>query len=145
MYNPSFILKLIDLTSLNTNDDSTKIYELCKKSHTEYGDVAAVCIYPKFILNARQYFVTHKLNINIATVVNFPYGNNDIKQILEETSEAISFGADEIDIVFPYKALINGNETIGADMILATKKLCHNKILKTPVRPNNPFLMLPIA
>ncbi|MCT8594314.1 integrase arm-type DNA-binding domain-containing protein, partial [Glaesserella parasuis] len=42
------------------------------------------------------------------TVTNFPHGNDDIDIAVAETKAAVAYGADEVDVVFPYRALIAG-------------------------------------
>ena len=131
MYTLKQIFSVIDATSLNDNDTPEIINNLCRKSHNNtYGNVAAVCIYPQFIQTARQYFATNKLRIKIATVTNFPHGNSNIANALAETKDALNLGADEVDIVFPYKALMDGDEDIGTEMIAEAKKICGDKTLK---------------
>lgn len=124
------ILSLIDLTSLNDNDNEETIKNLCQNTTNNYGHVPAVCIYSRFIPYAKK--LLYKINpaIKIATVVNFPHGSGDIELASHEISLALERGADEIDIVFPYHELIDGNEKIGFDMITAAKKICHDKTLK---------------
>lgn len=123
-------LGLIDLTTLNDNDTDEIVLALCKKATTKFGSVPAICIFRQFIPTAKQYFTDNNLNIKIATVTNFPHGNDDLQIALKETQEAIDLGADEVDIVFPYKALINGNSEVGANMIKQAKQICGNKVLK---------------
>ncbi len=60
----------------------------------------------------------------IATVTNFPHGNDDIEIALAETRAAIAYGADEVDVVFPYRALMAGNEQVGFDSVKACKEAC---------------------
>ena len=43
------LVRLLDLTSLNNDDTESRIEKLCAKAQTPYGNVAAVCIYPKFL------------------------------------------------------------------------------------------------
>lgn len=124
------VLGLIDLTSLNDNDTSEVIIALCQKASTVYGNVPAICIYPRFIPVAKEYFKKHGLEIKIATVTNFPHGNDDLDTALAETKQAIDLGADEVDIVFPYRALMRGDSAIGAEMIKKAKHLCGTKTLK---------------
>lgn len=62
--------------------------------------------------------------IRIATVTNFPHGNDDIDIALAETRAAIAYGADEVDVVFPYRALMAGNEQVGFDLVKACKEAC---------------------
>ncbi|HMT02991.1 MAG TPA: deoxyribose-phosphate aldolase [Burkholderiales bacterium] len=124
------ILSLIDLTSLNANDTDQSIINLCHKANTHYGNVAAICIYSHYIPLAQKVFAEIKQNIKIATVVNFPDGLPDMDKALYETELAIKRGAQEIDIVFPYHSLKNGDSELGYNMISKVKNLCKNKVLK---------------
>jgi deoxyribose-phosphate aldolase len=123
-------LKLIDLTSLNTDDDDKIILDLCQTSQTKFANVPAICIYPKFIQLAHQYFTKHNLAIKIATVTNFPHGNDNLANAITETQKALDLGADEIDIVLPYQALIAGNSKICEQIVAQAKQVCGNKTLK---------------
>jgi deoxyribose-phosphate aldolase len=122
-------LQLMDLTTLNDDDSDTKVMQLCSDAHTMAGDTAAVCIYPRFIPIARKTLQEQNTpHIKIATVTNFPHGNDDLDIAIAETRAAIAYGADEVDLVFPYRALIAGNTTIGATMVEACKALCGDTI-----------------
>lgn len=89
------------------------------------GNTAAICIYPRFIPIARKTLKEQGTpEIRIATVTNFPHGNDDIDIALAETRAAIAYGADEVDVVFPYRALMAGNEQIGFDLVKACKDAC---------------------
>ena len=119
------LIRCLDLTSLGDNDTEYKIIDLCHKAQTEYGNVAAVCVYPRFIEIAKQELKNS--NIKIATVVNFPAGKNDISILEKEISVALNNGADEIDAVFPYKELLNKNSTACEEYVKTAKKLCGKK------------------
>lgn len=41
------LLTLLDLTSLNDDDTAEKIHTFAQQAVTPYGNVAAVCIYPR--------------------------------------------------------------------------------------------------
>ncbi|STU75921.1 deoxyribose-phosphate aldolase [Klebsiella pneumoniae] len=41
-----------------------------------------------------------------------------------KTRAAIAYGADEVDVVFPYRALIAGNEQVGFELVKACKEAC---------------------
>jgi deoxyribose-phosphate aldolase len=123
-------LSLMDLTSLTNKETEQDIINLCLQAHSKEGDTAAICIYPRFIPIAKKQLVKQKsTNIKIATVTNFPDGSTDIIQAVKETTEAINLGADEVDVVFPYQALIKGDEQIGFDLVQACKKACANNVL----------------
>ena len=118
-------LKLMDLTTLNDDDTNEKVIALCHQAKTPVGNTAAVCIYPRFIPIARKTLNEQGTpDIRIATVTNFPHGNDDIDIALAETRAAIAYGADEVDVVFPYRALIAGNEQVGFDLVQACKEAC---------------------
>ncbi|OCQ50849.1 Deoxyribose-phosphate aldolase [Photorhabdus australis subsp. thailandensis] len=118
-------LSLMDLTTLNDNDTDDKVTALCHQAKSPAGNTAAICIYPRFIPLARKILREQGTpEIRIATVTNFPHGNDDIDIALAETRAAIVYGADEVDVVFPYRALIAGNEQIGFEMVKACKEAC---------------------
>jgi deoxyribose-phosphate aldolase len=52
--------------------------------------------------------------------------------VIEEASRAIEDGADEIDLVIPYRAFLDGDEDAVTEMVRAVRKVCGNPIrLKT--------------
>ncbi|SFC83199.1 deoxyribose-phosphate aldolase [Pseudoalteromonas denitrificans] len=123
-------LSLMDLTTLNDTDTNEIITELCRQADTTAGQTAAVCIHPQFIPAAKKTFKTLNIeNIKIATVTNFPHGNDDVNSAVLETKSAVALGADEVDVVFPYKALINGDIQVGFDLVKACKLACGDKVL----------------
>jgi deoxyribose-phosphate aldolase len=123
-------LGLIDLTSLNDNDTDKAIIALCNKTKTQYGSVPAICIYSRYISLARETLNKINPDVKIATVTNFPHGGADLELALYETKLAINRGANEVDIVFPYHYLKNGDTQIGRQMVTDAKKICGDKILK---------------
>ncbi|MCK5914916.1 MAG: deoxyribose-phosphate aldolase, partial [Deltaproteobacteria bacterium] len=71
---------LMDLTTLNNDDTDAIVIDLCHQAHSPAGDTAAVCIYPRFIPAARKALREQGTEkITIATVTNFPHGNDDIE------------------------------------------------------------------
>ncbi|QLB18566.1 deoxyribose-phosphate aldolase [Mannheimia granulomatis] len=126
-------LSLMDLTTLNDNDTDEKVVSLCQQAKTLFGTPAAVCVYPRFVPIARKALKAEGIEqVRIATVTNFPHGNDDIEIAVTETKAAIAYGADEVDVVFPYKALMAGEETIGFELVKQCKAVCaeNNVLLK---------------
>jgi len=122
-------ISLMDLTTLSDDDTEQKVIKLCRDAHTVAGDTAAICIYPRFIAAARKALLEQNTpQIKIATVTNFPYGHADLDNAQAETRTAVAYGADEVDLVFPYRALLAGNDTIGSEMITACRKICGDSI-----------------
>lgn len=118
------ILSLLDLTSLNDNDTPAVIDALCSNATQSIGKVAAVCVYPQFVAQSRARLPT-SCGINVATVVNFPTGNELLADVIAQTQQALADGANEIDLVFPYKALQQGNAAAGEEMCSQIATLVH--------------------
>ena len=122
-------LSMMDLTTLTDNETSEDIIALCKQAKSVKGNTAAICIYPRYIPVAKKQLAEQGTpEINIATVTNFPHGNDDVAIAVAETKAAVAYGADEVDVVFPYRALIAGNEDIGFELVKACKEACGNDV-----------------
>ncbi|MEE9375900.1 MAG: deoxyribose-phosphate aldolase [Rhizobiaceae bacterium] len=120
-------LTMVDLTDLSEECTDAAIDHLCKRAQTPFGPVGAICIWPRFVAHAKTQLQGSA--IPIATVVNFPGGYQTIEQTVAETTKAIEDGADEIDLVMPYQALIQGDvETVKA-MIIAVRKASNKMAL----------------
>jgi len=118
-------IELMDLTSLNHSDTPATITRLCESANTPYGTTAAVCVYPEMVVWAKHQL--HDLglaDVKVATVTNFPMGAEDIDRAVAETERAVAAGADEVDVVFPWRALIAGDQSIGLHLVRACKAAC---------------------
>ncbi|MEL0661181.1 deoxyribose-phosphate aldolase, partial [Psychromonas arctica] len=54
----------------------------------------------------------------------FPHGNDDIEMAVAETKAGVAYGADEVDLVFAYRALIAGIAVVGEEMVKACRVVC---------------------
>ncbi|MDN7131639.1 deoxyribose-phosphate aldolase [Halomonas sp. MC140] len=124
-------LTMMDLTSLNDNDTDSTIESLCQQVKTPFGNPAAVCVYPQFIVTAQRALTAHNLKeqVKIATVTNFPHGGDDIMGAARETRDAVASGAHEVDVVFPYRALMAGDEETGLELVEMCKAACAGQAL----------------
>lgn len=123
-------LALLDLTNLKDDCTPDQIVTLCERAQSPFGPTAAICIWPRFVMQART-LLGPDSPIRIATVVNFPSGEMKTEDVLAETRDAVADGADEIDLVIPYRALAKGDEKAVTDMVTAVKAACGPAILKT--------------
>ena len=121
------LLGLIDLTSLNANDDDASVSTLAALASTPAGRVAALCIWPRFIAVGKK--VLSGTGVPIAVVTNFPAGASDVAAAAAETAAAVKDGADEIDVVFPYRAMLSGDDATGVDLVRACRAACGPKVL----------------
>ena len=123
-------LQLMDVTTLNDNDTDASVIALCHQAKSPAGHTAAVCVYPRFVPVARKTLKEiGAVDIKIATVTNFPHGNDDIGIAVAETKAAVAYGADEVDVVFPYRALMAGNAEIGFELVKACKAACGDDVM----------------
>lgn len=122
-------LALLDLTDLSDDASEAGLSRLCERAVAEPGPVAAICIWPRFVAPARALLPAASM-VKIATVVNFPDGGAAIEPVLRETETALADGADEIDLVLPWRSLLAGDLNGPADMVGSVKRRCRDTILK---------------
>lgn len=133
-------LACLDLTSLNDADTAADIDALCKRAQSAHGPVAAVCVWPRFVAQARAALPA---SIKVAAVANFPDGSLDLQRALADVAEIAQAGGDEVDVVLPYRALIAGDSTEVAEFLsevrfasrpLTLKVIIESGELATPER-----------
>ena len=119
------ILKTVDHTLLKQTSTWEDIKVICDDA-MKY-DVASVCIPPSFVKQAKEYVGDR---MKVCTVIGFPNGYNTTSVKVYETKDAISNGADEIDMVINL-GMVKENrfDEIEAE-IKAIKEACGEKILK---------------
>ncbi len=123
------ILALIDLTDLSDDCRAGAIDSLCRRGVTKFGAVAAVCVWPHFVGHAARLLAG--TGVRIATVLNFPSGGEDIERAITDCRETLRDGADEIDLVMPYRAFLAGDAGLAGAMIEAVaEEIGDTKILK---------------
>lgn len=123
-------MPLVDLTSLNDADDVASTAALCAKAVTPAGNVAAVCLWPEFVSQAKHALAG--TGIKVATVVNFPGGSLPAEKVVDQIARALADGADEIDVVMPYGAIMvgQGGDQRAADHVAACREACGPAIMK---------------
>ncbi|UBM62749.1 deoxyribose-phosphate aldolase [Candidatus Sulfidibacterium hydrothermale] len=129
------ILGLIDLTTLNGDDTTEKVTQLCQQAvgfeNKELGTpkTAAVCVYPVFAQTVSK--ALHGTGIQTACVAGaFPSGQSPLNARILEVSYAVENGADEIDMVISRGRLLEGDTDYVLNEIKAHKEACAGKHLK---------------
>ena len=129
------VFTCIDNTTLEGSDTHEKVAALCRKSielqdkERGIGHVAAVCVYPVFVRQARE--LLNGSGIKVASVAGaFPAGQSPLAVKLQEVQYALDEGADEIDMVISRGALLEGDYERVRDEVAAIKKLCVGRTLK---------------
>jgi deoxyribose-phosphate aldolase len=121
----------LDLTLLTEDATPADVRSLCGRAAGSAVRPAAVCVYPEHATTARWALDAAGAGaIAVAAVVNFPDGRSDAGRALRETRRALAAGADEIDIVYPWRAAIGGDRGCGPLMIGQCKEACGARLLK---------------
>ena len=115
-------LACLDLTSLNDADTEADVARLCERADGPHGKVAAVCVWPRFAAFARERLPAP---IAVAAVANFPDGAFDIARAVRDTEQIVQSGAQEVDVVLPFGALM-----AAAQLLQAVRRACDGLTLK---------------
>jgi deoxyribose-phosphate aldolase len=116
------LVSLVDLTSLNAADDENTVARLAALAVSPAGRVAALCVWARLLGAARAALAGS--GVPVAVVANFPDGTATAAQVAAETAAAVAAGADEVDVVFPYRALLAGDAAAGASLLSACRAAC---------------------
>jgi deoxyribose-phosphate aldolase len=120
-------LACLDLTSLNDDDTEARIDALCRRADGPFGRPAALCVWPRLARHARR---QASVGVAIAAVANFPDGGTDIDRALRDTAAIAAAGAQEIDLVLPWRALRSGDATAAAVLLRAVRRAGDGLLLK---------------
>src|SRR5688500_7987830 len=125
---------MVDHTALEGTDSPGKIASLCQKARApstdpEVPSVAAVCIYPFLVKHARKLLADTSIKVaSVAT--SFPAGQSSLKLRLQEVRQAVSDGADEVDMVINRGLFLSGELDAVQDEIAAVVEACGESTLK---------------
>ena len=127
--NARLALACLDLTSLNDGQDArggeADIEALCARAQGRHGHTAAVCVWPRLAGLARSLLPP---TIAVAAVANFPDGSSDIQRAVRDTAEIVAAGAQEVDVVIPYRDLDSAPA-----LLVAVRRECQGLLLKVIV------------
>jgi deoxyribose-phosphate aldolase len=126
---------MIDLTTLEGSDTPGKVRHLCAKAvvpdpaRPEIPSVAAVCVYPALVTVAAE--ALRGSGVAVASVATgFPAGQTSLAVKVQETREAVTAGATEIDMVISREAYLAGDDARVTHEIEAVKEACGSAHLK---------------
>lgn len=119
-------LACLDLTSLNLDDTPERLDALCDRALSPAPGIdihpAAVCIYPRFVAQVRARLEGR--GIAVAAVANFPFGTAPVGEVITEVEQALADGADEIDVVLPFRAFLAGDHLTAGELIRRVSNAC---------------------
>lgn len=118
--------KYIDHTLLKADAKKAEIKQLCSEA-IDY-DFKAVCVNPSWIEFCKKEL--EKSDVLVCTVIGFPLGANTTEVKVFETKDAISKGADEIDMVINIGKLKDQDYTYVLEDIKAVVEAATDKTVK---------------
>ncbi|HEX3791630.1 MAG TPA: deoxyribose-phosphate aldolase [Pseudonocardiaceae bacterium] len=128
-------ISMVDLTTLEGADTPGKVRSLAAKArrpdpdHPDVPPVAAVCVYSD--LAGVAVAELKGTGVNVASVATaFPSGRSAQAVKLADVAEAVSAGADEVDMVIDRGAFLSGRYGLVFDEIKAVKAACGRAHLK---------------
>ena len=125
------LLACVDLTSLNEDDPPNRIESLCRGAAAAAVRPAAVCVYPEYVWLARQRLDAQDCHgVAVASVANFPEGGDDPLRAARECHRLRAAGADEVDVVLPYRALMAGDLARYRAVAQASREATGEAVLK---------------
>ncbi len=128
-------ISMVDLTTLEGADTPGRVRALCAKARrpdptdATVPAVAAVCVYPDLVATAKQALAGSAVAVaSVATA--FPSGRADLPIKLADVRDAVTAGADEIDMVIDRGAFLSGHFLQVFEEIVAVKEVCGDAHLK---------------
>jgi deoxyribose-phosphate aldolase len=125
----------VDLTTLEGADTTGKVRGLCAKARRPDPDdpavppVAAVCVYPDLAGLARAELAGSPVAVaSVATA--FPSGRASLPVKLADVADAVSAGADEVDMVIDRGAFLSGRYAQVYEEVRAVREACGGAHLK---------------
>ena len=125
----------IDLTTLRTEDNTATVSRFTQRvnafeeEHGELPNVAAICVYPKYVAVARE--IMQATGIRTAAVAgNFPTAQTFTEIKLAECRMAIAAGAQEIDTVISVGDLLEKDYEAVYNDLHAIREACQGVTLK---------------
>lgn len=106
----------LDLTDLSPSLDDEALERLAARASTSHGPVAGVCVRLPAAARLRPFLPA---GVRLVVVVNFPAGSGADHEIRDELRAAREAGADEVDLVYPYRAAQAGDPLAGPRLVEA--------------------------
>ncbi len=116
------LISLTDLTSLGESDDAASVRTLSALARAAPVKPAVVCIWARWIPVALE--ALHGTGIPVCAVANFPEGAGAPDIAAAETAAAVAAGAAEVDVVFPYRAMLAGDSGVGLALVRGCREAC---------------------
>jgi deoxyribose-phosphate aldolase len=98
------LAKTIDHTLLRADTTREDVERLCREAVSYH--FAAVCVFPRFVPLADE--LLRAADVKVCAVISFPYGADGRHSKVVAAQDAVSQGADEVDVVIDLQGLLSG-------------------------------------
>lgn len=122
-------LACLDLTDLAPSGSPADIDRLCARAVSPHGRVAAVCVLPRFVAQARAALAD--TGVRVATVINFPGGDRPDDFMQAMVADVLDDGAEEVDLVIPWRQFLLGERDAVAACVRRIRRASGDATLKT--------------
>ncbi len=120
-------LACLDLTTLGDADTEADVQRLAGRAAAAPGRVAALCVWPRLVACALAHAPA---GVAVAAVANFPDGGPDVDRAVRDTAQIAAAGAQEVDVVLPWRTLAAGDEAAAAALLRAVRRESEGLVLK---------------
>ncbi len=112
---PEDLTKTLDHTALAPGITEADIERACAEAREHH--FAALCSYPQFVpLMAER---LRGCDVKVCSVIDFPGGRSSTAAKVREAERAVAEGADELDVVMNYSAMLAGDFRAVRDELVA--------------------------
>lgn len=112
--------KILDYSILRPDATEEMIIKGCEEAKRWH--FAALCVHPCWLSIARKYL--RDSDVKLCTVIGFPLGANTTEVKIAEAKDAISLGAEELDIVANIGLFKSGKEKEFLEEVRAIVRTC---------------------
>ena len=99
------LTKTLDQTVLATNTSAEDIERACADAREHH--FAALCSYPRYVPQIAD--LLRGCDVKTCAVIDFPGGASSSLERAQEADRAVAEGADELDVVMNYRAMLAGD------------------------------------
>ena len=98
------LTKTLDLTLLAPDTTAEDVERACAVAREHH--FAALCSYPRFVPQMSE--LLRGCDVKTCAVIDFPGGASSPLERAQEADRAVAEGADELDVVMNYRAMLGG-------------------------------------
>ncbi len=99
------LTKTLDLTVVNADMTEEDLERYCAEAREHH--FATLCSHPRFI--PRMAELLRGCDVKTCAVIDFPAGESSPLERAQEADRAVAEGADELDVVMNYRAMLRGD------------------------------------